>query len=96
MGSKIRSEKVTCLIKVNLPCLNLFLVGLHANMDMRRREVEEARQKMQMKYNEEAEEAARKKKEVSNNWSECGTVPRLLNNTKHFMNNVQKLSQTLI
>lgn len=65
-------------------------------MDMRRREVEEARRKMQMKYNEEAEEAARKKKEVSKNWSECGTFPRLLNNTKLFMNDVQKLSQTLI
>lgn len=65
-------------------------------MDVRRRKVEEARQKMQMKYNEEAEEAARKKKEVSKNWSECSTVPRLLSNTKLFMNDVQKLSQTLI
>jgi hypothetical protein len=38
-------------------------------MDTRRREVEEARRKMQMKYDKEAEEAAQKKKEVSNNWS---------------------------
>jgi hypothetical protein len=76
MGGTVRSENATCHFKVNLPCLNLFLVGLHENMDMRRREVEEARRKMQMKYNEEAEEAARKKKEVSNNWSECSTVPR--------------------
>jgi hypothetical protein len=51
-------------------------------MDMRRREVEEARHKMQMKYNKEAEEAAQKKKEVSNNWFECSTVPRVLYNTK--------------
>lgn len=63
---------------------------------MRRREVEEARRKMQMKYNEEAEEAARKKKEVSNNWSACSTVPRLLYNTKLFMNDIQKFNQTLI
>lgn len=41
----------------------ILAVGLQENMDMRRREVEEARLKMQMKYNEEAEEAARKKKE---------------------------------
>ena len=40
--------------------------------------MEEARHKMQLKYKEEAEEAARKKKEVSNNWSERSTVPRLL------------------
>jgi hypothetical protein len=65
-------------------------------MDMRRREVEEARRKMQMKYNEEAEEAARKKKEVSNNWSECSTVPRFLYNKKSFMNGIEKFSQTLI
>jgi hypothetical protein len=65
-------------------------------MDMRRREVEEARHKMQMKYKEEAEEAARKKKEVSNNWSECSTVPRLLYSTKLFMNDIQKFSQTLM
>lgn len=55
---------------------------------MRRREVEEARLKMQMKYNEEAEEAARKKKEVSNNWSEYSTVPRLLYDTKFFVNDI--------
>jgi hypothetical protein len=61
-------------------------------MDVRRREVEEARNKMQMKYNKEAEEAAQKKKEVSNNWSECSTVPRLLYNTKCFMNDIQKFS----
>ena len=63
-------------------------MGLQENMDMRRREVEEARLKMQMKYNEEAEEAARKKKEVSNNWSEYSTVPRLLYDTKFFVNDI--------
>jgi hypothetical protein len=65
-------------------------------MDMRRRQVEEARLKMQMKYNEEAEEAARKKKEVSNNRSECSTFTRLLYNTELFMNDIQKFSQPLI
>jgi hypothetical protein len=38
-------------------------------MDMRRREVEEARRKMQVQYDKQAEEAAQKKKEVSNSWS---------------------------
>jgi hypothetical protein len=65
-------------------------------MDMRRREVEEARHKMQMKYKEEAEEAAQKNKEVSNNWSERSTVPRLLYNPELFMNGIQKFSQTPI
>jgi len=65
-------------------------------MDMRQREVEEARRQMQMKYNKEAEEAARKKKEVSNNWSECSIVPRLLYDTKFFVNDMQKFSQTLM
>jgi len=58
--------------------------------------VEEARHKMQMKYKEEAEEAARKNKEVSNNWSERSTVPRLLYNPELFMNDIQKFSQTPI
>lgn len=38
-------------------------VGFHVNMDMRRREVEEARRKMQVQYDKQAEEAAQKKKE---------------------------------
>jgi hypothetical protein len=37
-------------------------------MHMRQVEVEEARRKMQMKYKKEAEEAAEKMKQVSNNW----------------------------
>jgi transposase len=37
-------------------------------MRMRQAAVEEARRKMQMKYKKEAEEAAEKNKQVSNNW----------------------------
>jgi transposase len=35
---------------------------------MRQYAMEEARRKLQMKYKKEAEAAAKKKKEVSNNW----------------------------
>jgi hypothetical protein len=38
-------------------------------MRMRQAAVEEARQKMQMKYSKDAELAAEKKKQVSSNWS---------------------------
>jgi hypothetical protein len=58
---------------------------------MRDAAVQEARHKMQMKYNKEAEEAAEKKKQVSNNWSYVIQSPGILTIHNQFSVNSIKI-----